>query len=180
MVTPPLSPPNAEGNPVRNLDRAAGEIANVIETRALAMDLRRQGKSYPEIAAELGISVHSARGHVTAELNALRHYTIEDAHEVREVEIQRIDKMLQGIWGAAEDGDPDAIATVLKLMERRAKMLGLDAPVVKENHNLNATPEDLAKLSDVELFQKARELTGKMKRVALPDITATAVDPDAD
>lgn len=44
------------------------------------------------------------------------------------MEIDRLDIALSAIWNQIEDGDLMAINTMLKIMERRSKMLALDAP----------------------------------------------------
>jgi hypothetical protein len=40
----------------------------------------------------------------------------------------RLDQLLQGVWLGAVDGNPAAVGLALRIMERRAKLLGLDAP----------------------------------------------------
>lgn len=44
------------------------------------------------------------------------------------VELERLDDLNQIYYAKARAGDYDACALVIRLMERRAKMLGLDAP----------------------------------------------------
>lgn len=97
-----------------------------------ALDLRITGKSYREIAAELGCSVSKAYDDVSAALAKLEAESAEKAAEVRRIELDRIDVMLKGIWPEAEAGDARKIETALKLMERRAKLLGIDAPTKQE------------------------------------------------
>lgn len=48
--------------------------------------------------------------------------------QARNVELQRLQEMHRTVWEDALTGDREAIGTVLRLMERRAKLLGLDAP----------------------------------------------------
>jgi hypothetical protein len=50
------------------------------------------------------------------------------ARTVREMELMRLRRMQRGLWGAAVEGDTDAVRTVVKLMKRRASLLGLDEP----------------------------------------------------
>jgi hypothetical protein len=44
------------------------------------------------------------------------------------MELARLDRLQAAVWGDAIAGDIAAIHTVLKIMERRAKYAGLDAP----------------------------------------------------
>ena len=48
--------------------------------------------------------------------------------EVLGEELDRLDKMLQGLWSEARRGNYHSIDRVLRIMERRARYLGLDAP----------------------------------------------------
>jgi hypothetical protein len=53
----------------------------------------------------------------------------EPAEVVRRMEIQRLDMMLMGLASAGMfEGDTKAVTAGLALMNRRAKLLGLDAP----------------------------------------------------
>jgi hypothetical protein len=52
-----------------------------------------------------------------------------DASELKAEELSRLDGMLRGLWPDARKGSHGAVDRVLKIMERRAKLLGLDAPV---------------------------------------------------
>jgi hypothetical protein len=56
----------------------------------------------------------------------------EPAEELRTMEVARLDQMLLGLWPKAIKGDTWAVDRVLKIMERRAALLGLDAPVKRE------------------------------------------------
>ena len=48
--------------------------------------------------------------------------------QARNIELQRLQDMHRAVWMDAITGDREAITTVLKLMERRSKLLGLDSP----------------------------------------------------
>ena len=52
----------------------------------------------------------------------------ENVDEVRTIELQRLDSLLFSIWPEAQKGTLKAVDMVVKIMERRAKLLGLDAP----------------------------------------------------
>jgi hypothetical protein len=92
-----------------------------------ALELRRDGKTFPEIAYELGYSAVSSA--YEAVMTALKDTLREPAEEVRKLELDRLDAMLNAIWPQALSGDLKAIDSVLRLMDRRARYLGLDAPV---------------------------------------------------
>ena len=56
----------------------------------------------------------------------------EEAQEIIALELIRLDEMSKGISTSAENGDPRLIETMLKIMDRRAHYLGLDAPTKQE------------------------------------------------
>lgn len=97
---------------------------------AKAMELRMEGKTFSQIARELNYNcVQSAHEAVKRAL----HSTLQEpADALRTLELERIDAM----WGIhylnAQGGDVQALAACMKLMERRAKLIGLDAPVKSE------------------------------------------------
>lgn len=100
--------------------------AQTAERRAEALKLRRRGTTYRQIAAQLGVSAQQAHRDVT---QALRDIVPSDvAEDVRHMEADRLDGMLEAIWPRVEQGEPRAIEVALQLMARRAALLGLDAP----------------------------------------------------
>lgn len=101
-----------------------------IELQRQALELRKAGVSYAVIAEKVGYSGPS--GAFRAVDSALKRTLQDPADEVRRLEIERLDAMLLGVWPRARSGDDEAIATVLRIMTRRAKLLGLDAPVKKD------------------------------------------------
>jgi len=64
---------------------------------------------------------HRALGKVQEEVK-------DRARSVREMELKRLRRMQRGLWQDAINGDTDAARTIVKLMKRRAKLLGLDEP----------------------------------------------------
>ena len=92
-----------------------------------ALELRKAGISYQAIADTLGYnSPQAAWKAVNA---ALKKTLQEPSDEVRKLEMERLDAMLSAIWASVKQGQYKANEVALRLMERRAKLLGLDAPV---------------------------------------------------
>ena len=100
------------------------------ERAAEALNLRRAGADYRTIATRLGYK--SVSGAYDAVAKALKEITREPAEAVLELELDRIDRLFLTYWPKATGGDVKALDRVVKLMERRAKLLGLDAPVKQE------------------------------------------------
>lgn len=98
----------------------------VIDKEIRVVSLRRQGYTWDSISAEIGYSSPSSSRE--AFLRASRRVLREDLEDVRNLELDRLDIALTAIWPNIESGDIQAINTMLKIMERRSKMLALDAP----------------------------------------------------
>jgi hypothetical protein len=90
--------------------------------------LRLAGFSHREIAAQLGAAPSSAYKRVRHALDEVNKRNLESAEQLRALELLRLDELLNALWGTAIVGDGKAVDRVLKVMERRAKLLGLDAP----------------------------------------------------
>jgi hypothetical protein len=100
------------------------------ERQRQAVELRKAGVSFVQIAERLGYADHS--GAYRAVTAALKKTLKEPAEAVREMELARLDAMILGVWPRARSGDDAAIRSMLRIMERRAAYLGLDAPVKRE------------------------------------------------
>jgi hypothetical protein len=88
--------------------------------------LRRGGFPWDLIADRTGYaSPASAR---QAYKRALTRVIAEDVAEIRTLETERLDIAQSAIWGKVLQGDNASITNLLRIMERRAKLLGLDQP----------------------------------------------------
>lgn len=94
--------------------------------RQQALDLRLAGATYRQIGERLGVSTPIAWKHTQAALQQAPH---EPAQEVREIELARLDRLHMAHWPQALGGNVEATDRVLKLMDRRVRLLGLDHPV---------------------------------------------------
>jgi hypothetical protein len=70
---------------------------------------------------------------------ALKATLQEPADELRKMELERLDRLLLAVWGQAAKGNQGGIDRALKIMERRAKLLGLDAPTKVQQENVGDT-----------------------------------------
>ena len=99
----------------------------VAEKEQKALELRRAGLTYDEIARSIGYA--TAQGAYLAYGRALKRSLMDSgAEEARAMELDRLDRLQRTWWGKALSGDEKATDRVLKIMEHRAKYLGLYAP----------------------------------------------------
>ena len=94
------------------------------ERQVEALFLRKQGFSFQAIADELGFASRS--GAYEAVKAGMDKTLREPAEEVRQLELARLDGMLESIYQKAANGNLYAIAAALRISERRSRLLGLD------------------------------------------------------
>jgi hypothetical protein len=91
-----------------------------------ALDLRAAGGSYDSIGKALGLSKTRAYQLVQEGLDELNEKVRETAESVRSLELRRLDAMFLALY--PQRAQVRATDSLLRIMERRAKLLGLDAP----------------------------------------------------
>lgn len=97
---------------------------DAVDRRRQALELRKAGVDFRSIAERLGYEGPS--GAHKAVVTALKEITKQPAEEVRELELARLDAMLLSINTQIRAGNFGAVDRGLRIMERRAKLLGLD------------------------------------------------------
>ena len=86
------------------------------------------GLTYRQMAGALDVSLGTIANDVKIILGRWEREQVQDVSEWVELESRRLERMLNAIWNDAIDGKSSAIDRALRIMERRAKLLGLDAP----------------------------------------------------
>ena len=102
------------------------------ERKRQAVALRIAGATFEQIGERLGISKQAAHGLVVKALEATNKQTAETAEQLRAIELQRLDALQAALWADAMRGDEQKVDRVLRVMQRRAALLGLDAPARQE------------------------------------------------
>jgi len=83
--------------------------------------------NYTQIGKTLGCARSTACRYVLSELEP-RERCREEAEHVRALELQRLDDLYTKAWDLVDAGGSEtAIDRCLRIMERRSKLLGLDA-----------------------------------------------------
>jgi hypothetical protein len=101
---------------------------NAREHEEKAISLRLAGLSYQRIGDAIGITPSGAKRCVDRVLARIVKSTNETAEQVKQEELLRLDEMQFALYPLAKRGDIKATETILKIQQRRAKLLGLDAP----------------------------------------------------
>lgn len=113
------------------------------------LKMRQAGISIQEISRRFGITVSACNAAIKRQLQKLNHEALLAYPEVLRMELERLDTLQQSVWpltqhrkitlpdGTEATAEPDlkAIQQVLAIMDRRAKLLGM------EQTNINVTME---------------------------------------
>ena len=132
-----------------------------------ALQLRETGLTYKEIGERMGVSEPRAWQIVSKEFDRINQRRAEKAEAVVRLELQRLDAIHKTLWEKCKQGDLKAISTLLKTMERRAALLGLDIKrhevKVEESyeHNVTARIVEYAADLDRQLGARSRALPGR-------------------
>lgn len=118
------------------------------------LNLRRGGLTFDLIAQRVGYGNPSSAAQ--AYRRALKRIVYEEVESVRKVESDRLDLAQSAIWQGVTQGDIPSINTLLRIMQRRAALLGLDMPVkVQQEVTVHNGDSDLD-----------REIQSLIKRIA--------------
>jgi hypothetical protein len=102
----------------------------VLDKETAVVSLRREGRTWQDIAQVVGYA--SASGASDAYARASNRVVAEGIDELRALESDRLDALHRAVWDKALEGDYKALEIVLKVMERRSRLLGLDLPARKQ------------------------------------------------
>ena len=102
------------------------KAAELEAKEAKVLELRRAGFTFQRIAEEVGYATPS--GAQRALERIMTRNLPQAPEEFRWQELDRLDRMQVALWPRAMKGDDRAIGTIIRLMERRARLVGIDAP----------------------------------------------------
>ena len=97
-----------------------------LEKRKQALQLAIAGVDYQTIADRVGYNSRQA-AHAAVK-SALVETLRPPSDELRQMQLTRLDEMIKYLWSQVSKGNYNAVDRIIKIEERRAKLLGLDAP----------------------------------------------------
>ena len=136
------------------------------EKQALALEMRREGRTYGEIAQVIGCSKTMAFKHISAALKAIVQPGVE---ALRELENERYDVALRAIWPKVASGDLDSLHAFIRLSQRRCALLGLDMPVKVANTDSQGRDNPFMEISAEGLRQIAATVIGTDAEPTTPE-----------
>lgn len=162
-----------------------------LEKERQCLELKRAGLPFDEIAARVG---YSNRGSAyRAYQRAMARTLQQPAAEIRQLEADRLDRLQVALWTKAMKGDGWAVDRVLSIMERRARLLGLDHAdgLAERQQRLDELQAALVVraltgiLDDLQLTPEQRLLVGqvvpaRLRAIAAADVVLEDEDPAGD
>ena len=134
----------------------------VLDKEIKIIELRRAGVTWEKIALEVGF--RNASGAYKMYQRAAERMVRPHLEEYRDMQLDRLERMHMAVWPRAKDGDLRAIDTALRIADREANLLNLNAPIkvqaevtVYEGQQL---VEHTARI--IELIRQSRGATGNM------------------
>ncbi len=117
----------------------AEELLQTAERRAFVLERRAAGDNWQQVADSAadrfgldalpnGWGRRYAYKDFSRELKRRQEENAETAEHLRDLQQVRIERMLRGLWEKAITGDEAAVDKALKLLQRQAKLFGLDEP----------------------------------------------------
>ena len=118
------------------------------------VELRTEGYVWREIAQQVGMST---AGVYKAYNRAMTRVIAPSIEEHRELELDRLDILQRTYWQPAVNGNLRAADYVLRVIDKRAKLLGLDAPlkvqaevVTYDGSDLDREVDAIARIIDAQ------------------------------
>jgi hypothetical protein len=143
----------------------------VLAKEAEVVKLRRGGLTWDLIAKQVGYS-HASSAQ-DAYVRASQRIVRDDIEAIRKVEEDRLDIAQASIWSKVLQGEIASVLALIRIQERRAKLLGLDQPIRQQ---IEVTTYD-GDTIDSEV-RKLVELLDSSKASAL-DSPASTIQPDS-
>ena len=117
------------------------------ERELQALELKKAGFNYRQIGERLGVSHVAVGKALRRALAAHSDQTKEAVEELRQLELERLDALNLAFWEKMIGGDVQAGKLILRTIDQRSRLLGLEAPrplvtIDQRQVSLQARPED--------------------------------------
>ncbi|MDU4503984.1 MAG: hypothetical protein E7J02_13465 [Staphylococcus warneri] len=116
---------------------------NMMKRRAKVYELRTSGMSYNAISKMLSIPISTVRKDMQAFMDSIPR---ENAMELRDMELDKLNRMELALQKKMLSGSPQAINTALRIMQHRAQLMGLDS--IENNDGLDSAKNAMLQIID--------------------------------
>lgn len=146
--------------------------------QAQAVQLRIQGYTYQTIAEHIGITKGTAHKWVSQAMRASAEASERDALSELGVDLARIDIAMKKVMALVERSDLAAVDRLIRLIDRRAKLLGLDATDREPDDSLSEEEiqRELNGLINEEVERRVQETLQRERRSTAIEGVATEIE----
>lgn len=118
------------------------------------LQLKKAGWTMRQMSLALKLPQKQIKKILFASLRRIGRQLAEHSEELFSLEMERLEEMHRALYSRAMTGDVRAMDQLVRIADRRAKLLGLDAPLKIQQQ----TDITIQALSDQELLDQARSL----------------------
>jgi hypothetical protein len=148
---------------------------DLIKRETQVVELRRTGATWEGIAQVVGYS--NAGGAYKAYQRAMSRVFDQPVQELRNAELDRLDRLQRAYWKDAIEGNARSADFILRVIDKRAKLLGLDAPTKIQaevvNYDAGVIDADIERIIR-ELEQLDQGITVEVEERVSTEGTTTA------
>lgn len=153
--------------PTKTQGALSPEVVQRKALRGQALELRKAGATYQAIADRLGIALTTAYKYVR---EGVQDIISEPAEELRVIHYERLNHMLIAIWPRAQKGELPAVDRVIGIMDRIARLYGIEAPQTSYSESREVIVIDGGKADYIAGLKALKQThTQNFKRVG-PDV----------
>jgi hypothetical protein len=107
------------------MSEGGDNVVDIVDAQAQMFRLRLAGVSVRMIAQRFGVTERQVEAAIARVCPSV---SVEMRARTFELDLARLDELLQKFYLAAREGDAQCALVALRIMERRASMLGFDSP----------------------------------------------------
>lgn len=106
------------------------------ERKRIAYEMRLRGHRMQDIAKAIGVGAEYVSKMIRLGLEESKELNKELSQRIREVDLESLQQLQPIYYDKAMNGEIDAFYALMKIFERRAKLMGLDEPEKLEVENI--------------------------------------------
>lgn len=166
----------------RNISQAMRKArVQAAERRARAVELIKQKKTLQEIADELGVVKSAVWKMIHGYVDQINARAIEQTAELRQEQLDRLEALIEAALpkavASAAKGDLSQLGNLVRLLERQAKLAGLDAAIVLEHQGASGGPIQISD-ARTRLLSRVNDIAKRLEG-EIASATDAAAEPIA-
>ena len=125
------------------MNKRDGEAQREMRRKRVAANLLG-GLTYRQMAEALEVSLGTIASDVRIIIGRWRADQVETTDDWAQIQIRRLDTMLNALWDKALSGEEKAVRAVVEIIEKQNKILGTEAPTKHELSGKDGGPLTIA------------------------------------